>query len=114
LCIASVHGFVQLRQKFQTLIRYSTEDPAAVLGTWSTCHQSFSLEPVDEPGRAGSLLYHPFANGQSRQAAGAGSAQNSQDIVLLGRDSMRLDHLREAALNGVGGPQQAERCLLFA
>jgi len=60
------------------------------------------------------LLYHPFADGQSRQTARACSAQNSQNVVLLKRDSVRLDRLREAALYGVGSPQQAKCRLLFA
>lgn len=66
LRIPSVHRFVQLRQKFQTFFRYSTEDPAPILGAGSTCHQSLAFEPVDEAGNSGSLFYHPLSDRQCR------------------------------------------------
>ena len=49
-----------------------------------------------------------------RHAARALSAQNGQAVVLLGRDSVRLDYLGKAALSGVRSPHQAKRCPLFA
>jgi len=42
-----------------------------------------------------------------------GSAQNSQNVVLLRRDAVGLDHSRETPLYGVCGLQQAQSCLLL-
>ena len=70
--------------------------------------QLLLFEPIDQPRDPGCLLDHPLGDRQRAEPVGAGAAQNAQDVELLQREVVRLEHDGPAALQPVGGLQNRE------
>lgn len=102
LRIPTIDWIVQFFEQLEALLRDATEHASAIFGTRSPGNQPFALESIDESGDAGCLLDHPLADAESWQSIGPSAAQDAEDVVLLWRDSVRFDYLRQAALHGVG------------
>lgn len=114
LGVPAIHWIVELFQQVETLWRDSAKNPSPILCAWSARNKSFPLEAVHQSRDARGLLDHALADSQGRQSIGAGSAQNSQNIVLLRRNAVRLYDLGQAAFDGVGSAQKSESCFLLA
>ena len=66
-----------------------------------TADQALDFEPIEQTGDPWCLLDHPLRDFQCRQAFVAGSAKNPQHVVLLQRDTVRLNHTCGIATNEI-------------
>ena len=71
---------------------------------WFNYPQEIRVDLVAPPG----VTMHAVGNIQGRQAFSTSSSQDSQHVVLLRRDSFRLDDPGEVALHGIGRPVQGQ------
>jgi hypothetical protein len=84
------------------------------VGARTSRYHAFALQTVNETSDAGCLLDHALADRQGRNAVRSRAAQDSENVVLLRRNSVRFDDLTKAARHRVRGFEQTEDCLLFA
>jgi hypothetical protein len=63
--------------------------------------QSLGFEPIQQTGDAWRLFDHPLRNFQRWQAFIASAAKNPEDVVLLQRDPVRLNHTRGIATHEI-------------
>ena len=99
------HGRLKVPDERGAVRRQGTEDLAAVR-TAGSDHKPLPFKAIHQPGNSGGALEELFRNGERRQSSISGVRQNSQDIVLLERDSPRLQIPLDDSTNPLRNPEE--------
>jgi hypothetical protein len=84
----------------------------AVLWTPLPPHQPLGFETVQQTRHAGRLLDHPLPHLQGWQPIVAAASEDPENIELLKRDAVRLDHRRRPPPEQIRRPQQRDHAFL--
>ncbi len=103
---------VECSQQSQPLRRDPAQNLSSIFRAALPPNQVLGLKLVEQASDARRHLDHAIGNVQCWGPRLARPPQNAQHVVLLQRNSMRLDELRKTPSQHVAGPVQSENCLL--
>jgi len=114
LAVSFLHRFIETGEKPKALRRDSDHHHSAVFGLAAAGDQVPLLQAVEKPSDVripGDHATGDFAAGKALRRA----SENTQDVVLVGREVVSLQHHVQASGQDVGGAKQIEEhCLLGA
>lgn len=102
------HGFVEVFQNAEAFGSNAGGDHAAVLGVAVTGDEDSCLKAVEEAGDVGIAGDQVFADAFAGHAAVAGAAEDSEDVVLGGREVVGFEEFFEGAHKVVRGADEIE------
>lgn len=94
LSMESIHGSIEGIDQPPTLPADVRRDEPSVLVVPEALDQTCGFHAIEQSGRVGDTCDHPFADLVSTEALFAGSPQDAKNVVLRGRNVVRLQRLR--------------------